>query len=98
MTLYKLIGMIDDKNPKAFNIALARKGYKIQFICRDGYKPTIPSRWIIKKKNWIIAKLKNGKLLANDEGPFRFVGGSPITQPFNNKLAARMVVRIKLIF
>jgi len=97
-TLYKLIGLVDDKNPKAFNVARARKGYKIQFICRDGYKATIPSKWIIKKKTWIIAKLKNGKLLPKDEAPFRFVGGPPITQPFNNKLSARMVVRIKLIF
>ena len=77
---------------------MARKGYKIQSICRDGYKPTIPSRWIIKKKRWIVAKLKNGKLLPDGEAPFRFVGGPPITQPFNNKLSARMVVRIRLIF
>ena len=97
-TLYKLIGLVDDKNPKTFNVALAKKGYKIQFICRDGYKPVIPSRWIIKKKRWIVAKLKNGKLLPDGEAPFRFVGGPPITQPFNNKLSARMVVRIKLIF
>ena len=97
-TLYKLIGLVDDKNPKTFNVALAKKGYKIQFICRDGYKPVIPSRWIIKKKRWIVAKLKNGKLLPRGEAPFRFVGGPPITQPFNNKLSARMVVRIKLIF
>ena len=97
-TLYKLVGLVDDKNPKTFNVALAKKGYKIQFICRDGYKPTIPSRWIIKKKRWIIAKLKDGKLLPDGEAPFRFVGGPPITQPFDNKLSARMVVRIKLIF
>ena len=97
-TLYKLIGLVDDKNPKTFNAALARKGYKIQFVCRDGYKPTIPSRWIIKKKRWIIAKLKDGKLLPDGEAPFRFVGGPPITQSFDNKLSARMVVRIKLIF
>lgn len=96
-TLYKLVGMVDDKKP-GFNVARAKKGYKIQFVCRDGYKPTIPSTWIIGKKTWIVAKKKAGKLLKGDEAPFRFVGGKPITQPFNNKLSAYGVVKIRLIF
>jgi len=96
-TLYKLVGMVDDKKP-GFNVARAKKGYKIQFVCRDGYKPTIPSKWIIGKKTWIVAKKKSGKLLKGDEAPFRFVGGKPITQPFNNKLSAFGVVKIRLIF
>jgi hypothetical protein len=96
-TLYKLIGMVDD-GKAGFNVARAKKGYKIRFICRDGYKPTIPSRWIIGKKTWIVAKKKAGKLLQGGETPFRFVGGKPITQPFNNKLSAYGVIKIRLIF
>jgi hypothetical protein len=96
-TLYKLIGMVDDKKA-GFNVARAKKGYKIQFICRDGYKPTIPSKWIVGKKHWIVAKKKAGKLLQGGEAPFRFVGGKPITQPFDCKLSAYGVIKIRLIF
>jgi hypothetical protein len=95
--LYELVGMVDDGKP-GFNVALARKGYHIQFICRDGYTPSIPSGWIVGKKNWIVAKIKAGKSLPGGEAPFRFVGGKPITQPFNNKLSAYGVVKIRLIF
>jgi len=96
-TLYKLIGKVDDRKA-GFNVRKARKGYKIQFICRDGYKPKIPSKWIIGKKHWIVAVLKAGERLQGDEAPFRFVGGPPISQPFNNKLSAYGVVKIRLIF
>jgi hypothetical protein len=96
-TLYKLVGMVDDRKA-GFNLARAKKGYRIRFICRDGYKPTIPSRWIIGKTHWIVAKKKAGVRLQGGEAPFRFVGGKPITQPFNNKLSAYGVVKIKLVF
>jgi hypothetical protein len=95
-TLYKLVGKVDDGDPSTFNRAKARRGYKIRFICKDGYKPTIGSRRIIDKTRWIIAKLKDGKLLPEGEAPFRFVGS--FVEPFNGKLAARMVIKIKLIF
>jgi hypothetical protein len=96
-TLYKLVGLVDGGG-SSFNVAQAKKGYTIQFICRDGYKPKIPSRWIVGKKTWVVAKLKSGKPLEGGEAPFRFVGGKPITQPFNNKLSAYGVVEIRLIF
>ena len=89
---------MDDGDPGSFNVALAKKGYQIQFVCRDGYKPKIPSKRIVGKKTWVVAKLKSGKPLEGNEAPFRFVGGKPITQPFNNKLSAFGVVEIRLIF
>jgi len=101
-SLYKLLALVDDKRPRSFNLAKAKKGYRIQFICRDGYKPKIRSRLILKngkpRKTWIVAKLKAGKRLEGKEAPFRFVGGPPITQPFNNKLSAYGVIKIRLIF
>jgi len=101
-SLYKLLGKVDDKKPGSFNRARAKKGYTIQFYCRDGYKPKISSKQLFKKgkprKTWIIAKKKAGKLLEGGEAPFRFVGGPPITQPFNNKLSAYGVVKIRLRF
>jgi len=94
-SLYKLIGLVDDKKG-GFNVALAKKGYKIRFICRDGYKPEISSKRIIGKKKWIIAKRKAGKLLPGGEAPFRFVGS--FIKPFNGKLSAYGIIRIRLIF
>ena len=101
-SLYKLLGKVDDGKPGSFNIARAKKGYKIQFICRDGYKPTISSKLVLKhgkpRVHWIIAKIKADQPLQGDEAPFRFVGGPPITQPFNNKLSAYGVIKIRLKF
>jgi len=94
-TLYKLIGLVDDRKA-GFNLALARKGYKIQFVCSDGYKPTISSKFVIAKTGYIIARLKNGQPLPSGEGPYRFVGS--FIKPFNGKLSARMIVQIRLIF
>jgi hypothetical protein len=95
-TLYKLIGKVDDGRPGSFNVAKAEKGYTIRFICRDGYRPTISSKRIIGRTHWIIAKLKDGKLLPEGEAPFRFVGS--FIKPFNGKLSAYQIVRIRLIF
>jgi hypothetical protein len=99
--LYKLVGMVDDKKA-GFNAAKAKKGYGIQFFCLDGYKPTLSSKVLFKKgklrTDLIVAKIKAGEALPDGEGPFRFVGGKPITQPFNNKLAAYGVTKIRLKF
>jgi hypothetical protein len=101
-SLYKLLAKVDDNKAGSFNLAKAKKGYTIQFICRDGYKPKISSKLIFKngkpRVNWIVAKLKAGALLEGGEAPFRFVGGPPITQPFNNKLSAYGVIKIRLRF
>lgn len=101
-SLYKLLGKVDDGKPGSFNIARAKKGYTIQFICRDGYKPKISSKLVLKhgkpRVHWIVAKIKAGQPLQGNEAPFRFVGGPPITQPFDNKLSAYGVIKIRLKF
>ena len=101
-SLYKLLAKVDDNKPGSFSLARAKKGYTIQFYCRDGYKPKISSKLILRKGkprvHWIIAKLKADALLEGEEAPFRFVGGPPITQPFNNKLSAYGVTKIRLRF
>jgi hypothetical protein len=99
--LYKLVGMVDD-TAAGFNAAKAKKGYTIQFFCLDGYKPTFSSKLLFRsgklRTDLIVAKMKAGKLLPAGEAPFRLVGGPPITQPFNNKLAAYKITRIRLVF
>lgn len=101
-SLYRLLALVDDKRPGTFNLPLAKKGYTVKFYCRDGYTPKISSRLVLKngtpRKTWIVAKQKAGKLLEGGEAPFRFVGGPPITQPFNCKLSAYGVIKIRLIF
>ena len=95
-TLYKLVGKVDDADPSTFNRTKAEKGYRIRFVCRDGYRVSISSRRIIGKKHWIVAKRKDGALLPEGEAPFRFVGS--FVEPFDCHLSARQVVRIRLIF
>lgn len=100
-SLYKLLGLVDDSK-SGFNAAKAKRGYTIRFYCLDGYKPTFSSKKLFKKgklrTDLVVAKIKAGKLLPEDEAPFRFVGGPPVTQPFDNKLSARLLTRIRLIF
>ena len=93
--------MVDDAKA-GFNAAKAKKGYSIQFVCLDGYKPVLNSKVLFRsgklRTDLVVAKLKAGALLPEGEGPFRFVGGPPVTQPFNNKLAAYGVIKIRLKF
>ena len=95
-SLYKLVGLVDDKRPGSFNKALARKGYKIKLIASDGYTWTISSKTIVGKKAWIVASLKDGKVMSSDEGPYRFVGS--FIKPFYGKQSVAKLIRIKLIF
>jgi hypothetical protein len=95
-SLYKLVGLVDDKHPGSFNKALARKGYKIKLIASDGYTWTISSKTIVGKKGWIVASLKDGKTMDSTEGPYRFVGS--FIKPFYGKESVSKLVTIKLIF
>jgi len=99
--LYQLLGMVDDKLA-GFNSALAKKGYTIQLFGLDGYKQTFSSKVLFRngklRTDLIVAKIEDGRLLPAKEAPFRFVGGPPITQPFNCKLSARELFKIRLIF
>ncbi|HTX69060.1 MAG TPA: hypothetical protein VMH50_07915 [Thermoleophilia bacterium] len=99
--LYKLLGLVDDSKA-GFNVAKAKKGYKVKLYCTDGYKPSFSSKILFKKgrlrKDLIIAKIKAGQPLPAAEAPFRFVGGPPVTQPFNCKLSAKLLTKIRLIF
>jgi len=95
-TLYKLIGLVDDRDPGSFNVALARKGYKIRFLASDGYSWDMSSREIIGRTGWILARLKNGKPLPANEGPYRDVG--PFIHHFFGRESVKLITRIKLIY
>ncbi len=93
-TLYTVIGLVDDKDPKTFNVALAKKGYEIWFYAKDGYKHHLDSKRIIGKKKWIVARLKNGKPLSENEGPYRDVGS--FIKHFWGRESVKMIQRIVL--
>lgn len=95
-TLYKLIGLVDDKKPGTFNVALAKKGYTIRFLSTDGYKWDMKSETIVGKKTWIVARLKSGKALPEGEGPYRNVGS--FIRHFYGRQSVKMLTRIELIF
>ena len=100
----QLVGLVDDSNPKSFNVKLARKGYKIELIAGDGYSWTLSSKTIVGQKHWIVASLKDGKPLPyvagddseNTEAPYRFVGS--FIHPFYGRPSVFQLVEIKLIF
>ena len=95
-SLFKLIGLVDDTNPRKFNVALAKRGYTIRLVAKDGYTWDLKSKNIIGKKKWIVARLKNGKALPGAEGPYRFVG--PFIHHFYGRQSVKLLVRIELIF
>lgn len=95
-TLYKLVGLVDDKKPGSFNVVLAKKGYTIRFLATDGYTYDMSSKTIIGKRNWIVARLKNGKALPEGEGPYRDVGS--FIRHFYGRQSVKMLTRIQLIF
>ncbi len=95
-TLYKLVGLVDDDKPGSFNVALAKKGYKVRLISSDGYTWDMKSKTIIGKKGWIVARLKNGQPLPSGEGPYRDVGS--FIKHFYGRQSVKMLTRIELIF
>lgn len=95
-TLYKLVGLVDDHKPGSFNVALAKKGYKVRLIATDGYSWDMKSKTIIGKKGWIVARLKNGQPLPSGEGPYRDVGS--FIRHFYGRQSVKLLARIELIF
>ena len=95
-TLYKLIGLVDDKQPGTFNVALAKKGNTIRFIAADGYTWDMKSATIIGRTQWIVARLKNGQPLPGGEGPYRDVGS--FIHHFFGRPSVKMIKAIRLIY
>ena len=64
--LWRLVGLVDDKNPKTFNAGLAAKGYSVQVIGLDGQ----PLRLSSTDKSWVhnntalVAVKENGAALS----------------------------------
>ncbi len=52
-----------------FNDSLARKGYKVLVISKDGFAAELESSLIARNDEIILAYKKNGKYLSESDGP-----------------------------
>jgi hypothetical protein len=93
--LYELVGLVDDDDPNAFDVAKAEHGYGIRLTAADRYTWMLDSRTIVGKDDWIVAKLRDGEPLPTWEGPYRFLG--PDFIGFRAGQAVRQLVRIELV-
>lgn len=93
--LYELVGLVDDDDPGAFNVAQAEHGYGIRLTAADNYIWMVDSRTIVGRDDWIVAKLRDGEPLPTWEGPYRFLG--PDFIGFRAGQAVRKLVRIELV-
>ncbi len=96
LPLYKLVGRIDDKDPKTFNTVIADKGYNVVIEAVDGFTVTWTSQEIKGRDDLIVAnlandapiplgtiKLKDGVYSWKPTWPLKFVTGD--TTVFNNR-------------
>ena len=69
--LSKLVGLVDGGGA-GFDVAKAKKGYKIKLFCLDGYTPSLSSKILFKngklRTTWIVAKIKAGQAPARGRG------------------------------
>jgi DMSO/TMAO reductase YedYZ molybdopterin-dependent catalytic subunit len=75
--LWLLVGRVDDDkkhNDDAFNKDLAKKGYTVEVVAKDGYSVVFDVARLIDNKNIIVADQVNGNPLSDKDFPLRLVG------------------------
>jgi len=95
--LWVLISMIDGADPQLghyrFNDDLARKGYKIKVISKDGYSVELESQLVARNSNIIAAYKKDGSYLPPDEFPLTMTGADLPSK----KYMVKQIAEIQLI-
>jgi DMSO/TMAO reductase YedYZ molybdopterin-dependent catalytic subunit len=81
IALWLLVGRVDDEishdensESTAFNDELADAGYEVTITAADGYSKTFTSAQIKRNDNMIIAYLRDGGELPENQWPLRLVG------------------------
>jgi DMSO/TMAO reductase YedYZ molybdopterin-dependent catalytic subunit len=95
--LYLVAGMVDDRKKHdagAYNAALAKKGYLIQFETGTGKVVTIDSRLIAGKDDVILSSKVDGGELPDEYFPLRLVGPGLSEAQMPGGIA-RIVVRVR---
>jgi DMSO/TMAO reductase YedYZ molybdopterin-dependent catalytic subunit len=79
--LWMLVGRVDDENShdegseeSAFNDELADAGYEVTVTAADGYAKTFTSEQVKRNDNMIIASVRDGEQLPENQWPLRLVG------------------------
>lgn len=76
--LWVLLSMVDGADPifghYRFNDDLAREGYVVKIISRDGYSVELESQLVARNSKILAAYKKNGDYLPEDEFPLILVG------------------------
>lgn len=103
--LWILVGWGDDENQHeadkeddgvetdAFNDELAAQGYQVEIIAADGYSKTFASADIARNDGWIIAYMRDGEELPENQWPLRLVGVD-----LTSGQMVGQVITIKIIF
>ncbi len=95
--LYLVAGLVDDKKKHdagAYNAALAKKGYEIQFETVGGEVVTIDSRDIAGKDSVVLSSKVDGGELPDEYFPLRLVGPGLSEAQMPGGIA-RVVVRVR---
>jgi len=77
--LWLLMGYADDEvkhGTGAFNEALAKAGYKVEVVAKDGYKASFDSAPLVRQNDVLVASLVNDNPLPEQYAPLRLVGAS----------------------
>ena len=89
---------MQDPSIKTYMETRALKGYKVKLTAMDGYSITLNSRELNKNDDVILAMLKNGKELPNNEWPLILVWDKNAKVIPQGIKPIRQVKSIKLIF
>ncbi len=88
-----LIGLVDDEDPATFNEELAGSGYEVEFKASDDFSQTLTSAEIMAAADWIVACIRDGGDLPDNQWPLRFVGTD-----LSKKQMVGMLTTITIIF
>ena len=72
--LYLLVAQVDGGQAMSYNVALARKGYRIKLTSTTGRWRIVSSRAIIHRSRIVLAWERDGLVLANNLFPLRLIG------------------------
>jgi DMSO/TMAO reductase YedYZ molybdopterin-dependent catalytic subunit len=81
--LWALVGRVDDQakhDTGAFNSELAKQGYMIEIVAKDGYSVKLDSNKVAKNNNILIANTMNGNALTDKDSPLKLVGADLTTK------------------